>query len=223
MPAGERYPGFREKCPQVNEKGGILVWGDSHAAALANGILQLRTDLVQFTANSCPPVAELDVAWRAGCREIGEHVLGEIRRLQPRDVVLHAYWTLYEDPALLDKLKRTVEHIRSAVPASRITIVGSVPRWKPSLPEYLVRERIRLDAELYIRNSASDELLGLDDSLKTLSEQSLVRFFSPFAALCVGRSCRAGVEHHGVIMPTAWDYGHLTEGGAWLVAKALSE
>lgn len=163
------------------------------------------------------------MAWRAGCREIGEHVLGEIRRLQPRDVVLHAYWTLYEDPALLDKLKRTVEHIRSAVPASRITIVGSVPRWKPSLPEYLVRERIRLDAELYIRNSASDELLGLDDSLKTLSEQSLVRFFSPFAALCVGRSCRAGVEHHGVIMPTAWDYGHLTEGGAWLVAKALSE
>lgn len=217
----EDYTYFVKKCPSQQRVGGVLLWGDSHAQALANGLSRYRPGLVQYTASGCPPLKDVYISWRPKCKEVNDYVMKEIVRLRPREIYLHAYWASYKDENPEDNLRKTIDFIKSASPASTIIIVGGVPLWRPSLPEYMLSKSIALDDEHYLRNTFSNDVILSDRLLNNVAHATGVRFFSPMNTLCSDQGCKATTAFQGIVMPTAWDYGHLTAGGSILVAREL--
>jgi len=74
-----------------------LFWGDSHAAALLPAIEDNATregrPVWLYSMSACPPILSDDPRQR--CRDFNEHTMEQVRRLQPKDVVLASNWSLY--------------------------------------------------------------------------------------------------------------------------------
>src|SRR5262249_8935392 len=86
---------FKADCAPADAT--LLLWGDSHAAALSSG-LRAALPIVQYTASGCPPAADGPIAERPNCRAINHFILEEIRRRRPPLVLLQADWIRYEHP-----------------------------------------------------------------------------------------------------------------------------
>jgi peptidoglycan/LPS O-acetylase OafA/YrhL len=206
---------FNENCIKSTNS---LVWGDSHAAALASGWLENGEVISQLTASACPPVLGVSIAHRPHCKRINDHTLHVIEEIKFAHVILHANWVSYDEP-LIDGLSLTVKKLKS-LGINRITIVGGVPQYRPSLPQ-------RLIAEGYHRLSSSHRSLAeintvkqVDRTLRQIASEHDVSFVSALETLCAANRCDSVIETKGRYTPTAWDYGHLTpEGAAYLIRR----
>ncbi|HEY0766398.1 MAG TPA: acyltransferase family protein, partial [Steroidobacteraceae bacterium] len=89
----------------------VLVWGDSHANAIAPALAELGTmhaaGVTQASYSSCPPLLDVLVAHAPAshyCREFNSSVVRAIKERGITRVVLVAYWTAYlparPEPAL---------------------------------------------------------------------------------------------------------------------------
>lgn len=219
------------KCLEP-QSGTPVLWGDSHAEALASGFLRLNLRPGLVAAPGCPPlipeVSERDKSW---CEIFNENVLGRVLKVADRtSLVLHANWTLSLEPeqnqfenadALLERLSATVRAIRRVRPDIKVIIVGGVPQWGEGLPLYLNRLRLGLDMTRHIEAPELNRVSDLNDRLRTLSADEGTFFFDPLDVLCNAMGCLATFDYMGQIFPTAWDYGHLTAEGASIVASEL--
>lgn len=217
----QTYQEFRNGCSPAKAKHLWMIWGDSHAAALSFGLRNEQRSIIQYTASACPPIKNLELRTRPNCKFVNDFVLSKIQQLHPERVLLHADWLLYQDLDLTPKLHNTIRAIQKISPSSKVTVIGSVPQWAPNLPAYMARRRIGLDTERYLRNPALDELRPFEETLHALARRDNVDFLSPLELMCQSVECQATTEYNGRIVPTAWDYGHLTEGGSALLAKKI--
>ena len=95
----------------------VMLWGDSHAAHLYQGMRHLQRThdfrLAQFTASGCPPFANpkrFDGLSPPQCSDIYAYVRTAIQRLRPATIVLSAQWGAYRD---LSTLPQTVDFLRT--------------------------------------------------------------------------------------------------------------
>jgi len=121
----------------------VLLWGDSHAAALYPGLASVAEPMglpvTQLTQAGCPPLLGLDPAilnHRPNCNDVNRRILDHVARTPYRLIVLHAgwrHWGYPMDDAMFEAaLARTVAPLSRAAPQARIVVVGPVPRWYPS-------------------------------------------------------------------------------------------
>jgi len=150
-------------------------------------------------------------------------VLRQIERTRPHTAFLDANWALYQDSGGIETLYKTIDYIRSTSPSTAITIIGPVPQWRPSLPAAMMRQKIPLTADIYLRPAGFMEVSAVDAVLQAQAARRNVSFFSALHALCENDKCLATTELNGVATLTAWDSGHLTAGGAAFLAKKLLE
>jgi peptidoglycan/LPS O-acetylase OafA/YrhL len=220
----EPRQGFQEfgsSCQPSGSAESMLVWGDSHAAALAHGLRQVGINVAQYTASACPPIMDATVSKRPHCKSVNDFVSGRLTAIAPLRVVLHAHWRAYVDQDPVANIAKTVAVIRKALPTAEIVVVGPVPQWSPSLPGYLVRRQIGLDREQRVETPLLRELVLIDKALGAEVVQLGARYFSAIEALCSEGRCLAIVNFNGELTPLVWDYGHLTAGGAAFLAKRL--
>lgn len=221
----QAYTEFSHLCTANSAVGGTFIWGDSHAAALSYGLRQSLQNVVQYTAAGCPPIKDAEVRFFPNCKKINDYVLSEIHRMKPIQVYLHANWTLFEEQnkeqESAKNIHKTIDYVRSVSPSTKITIVGGVPQWFPSLPANMLKKRMTMHAEQYVKSSNLNDLTASDNAFDDVAKEMGVNFFSAINALCVNDKCQATVVFNDVLMPTVWDYGHLTEGGSVLLAKKL--
>jgi hypothetical protein len=214
------YTAFARECGPTGANS-VLIWGDSHAAALSFGLRETFRDVSQYNASACPPFKDLDIAERPYCRKVNDFVLEQIRRQQPAQVFLHADWLLYRELDPPARLRPTIDTIQRLSPATVITVVGSVPQWSPSLPAHLASQRVALDGQHYLRVPAMQELRSLDLSIAAAVKQSKALFLSPLDLLCADGKCQATTTYQDGVVVTAWDYGHLTKGGSVLLSRKI--
>ena len=221
----QAYTEFSKLCSANSAVGATFIWGDSHAAALSYGLRQSLQNVVQYTAAGCPPIKDTEVRFFTNCKKINDYVLSEIDRMKPIQVYLHANWTLFEEQnkeqESAKSIHKTIDYIRSVSPSTKITIVGGVPQWRPSLPATMLKKRMTMHAEQYVKSPIFNDLTASDNAFVDVVKEMGINFFSAINALCVNDKCQATVVFNGVPMPTVWDYGHLTEGGSVLLAKKL--
>jgi len=213
---GQTFSDFDRQCfPAPN---GVLLWGDSHAAALSVGLRERESGLAQLTSFGCPPMLGTIARRRVGCDATNDFVLGVISDAKPSVVILHANWLLYikADPATA--LEKTIRSIKQASPETRIAVLGGVPQWHPSLPELLIRQgrEDRLDEALL--NTDSGQLVRLDQRLAEVVQKSGAQFVSARDFFCRGDDCSISVDLGGKRELVAWDYGHLTASGSRFLA-----
>ncbi len=192
-------------------KPSIVLWGDSHAAALALGFEARFNATGLFSGPGCAPMLDESGRLSDWCALQNWAAFSEMKGNPPETLVLHAYWRNKRDQ--LPLLPQTIAALRSALPDTKLVLIGGVPYWIPSLPERIVAEGVlgQFDAQIPAQLEA---VVAADDRIETLLEAEIaskdVTFIRPTEILCHGNLCRAYASH----APFAFDYGHLTDVGA---------
>ena len=212
---------FSETCKSAPSKNSVLIWGDSHAAALFYGLKQVFPNISQYNASGCPPIKDAIVSWRPKCKEVNDFVLNKLNELSPSKIFLHANWGSYEEQNPSENLRKTIEYIKKILPKTEILVVGPVPHWNPSLPIFLLSKNVLLNKEQIFFNNSIKKLKLIDKSLRMEALNQRVLYLSPIDALCSAENCLATVDYKNEIVPVASDYAHLTEAGSVFLTRIL--
>lgn len=219
--SAQSYESFSSVCKNVvKNKPTLLLWGDSHAAAMSIGLRPLLKNVVQYTSSNCPPILGINLPGARYCQGINDFIFKEIERLHPDEIILQAYWYTYGARKLAG-LGETIASIQNISPASHVTIVGNVPLWPDSLPVLLLKQNVSLDGDVYLHLPLYADLKLQDERLKFVADANNIAFVSALDAFCLGDKCKAITSFGGASAPTAFDYGHLTEAGSVLLAQAM--
>ena len=90
----QTYSDFKDECfSPNNEEVSVILWGDSHAAALSYGLKKLIPDLTQLTASGCTPLIGYNPISRPHCIDINNFVLSKTEKFKPKLLILHANWS----------------------------------------------------------------------------------------------------------------------------------
>jgi len=218
------YTEFSDQCKGINPtSASALIWGDSFAAALSVGLRQLLPSVIQYTASGCPPIKDAVISWRPQCKSINDFVMKEIQRIQPQSIFLDANWLLYNKQKPTTSITGTIDYIHTVSPLSKITVVGPAPQWLPSLPVFMLKRHIGIGKPIYLQlqTSVFGDLISIDKKFDVVAKNDRVEFYSPLEGLCEDSRCLAVTTFRNRLTLTAWDYGHLTEGGSLVLAGKL--
>jgi len=203
----------------------VLLWGDSHAAALYPGLAKAQTQyefgLTQMTYSMCGPFFSLKkVLNRKDCNAANEDVLRQASQFKPDIVVLHSAWEHRQYPLTLDEIKlktrESIERITQALPQARIVVVGPVPHWEPSLLKVVAKYvRDNPDAELPVELASSlvQKNIALDHAVSLATKNTKAIYISSLDAMCSGSMCKIRTGPLKTDL-TAIDYGHLSKAGS---------
>jgi hypothetical protein len=190
-----------------------LLWGDSHAAHLYNGLkFELEKagySLAMLASSACPPLVGYVMKDRPLCKETNDFVLSLINSRKPDIVILSAFWK----PFVMEQLAQTLKLIAQK-PVS-VVVLGNTPVFEESPPVYLGRPE-RSPIRETDRSAAENALRDLLVSKQVEN----VKFISLHDAACPNRHClltdRLGFSYY-------LDEGHLTkEGSRWIAADIIS-
>ena len=229
-----------ESSCMKSEKSGqtstTLIWGDSHAQALAVGLREVYGDttfFAQLATSSCKPaivdkeLTELSV-YAVNAREF-------VKACERANAFANSFIANENVESVLITLKSGYSHVDwfriidflESQGVKRLIVVGPVPKWRPSLPDLIfgvtaVRAKINADAGLDGRVFSEVKYIR---SQKISSSKMEVEIVYPTDFLCKSNnSCLITVP--GAIetdAPLVFDYGHLSLSGSIYLAKSLFE
>jgi peptidoglycan/LPS O-acetylase OafA/YrhL len=208
---------FAESCVDRGRRPLVLLWGDSTAGALMPGLRQAQQTrdfgIAQFTASSCIPALDTDVAGEPHCREINDNVLSLARQLRPDIVLLHGTWDRY-----LDGVAATVTALKKQTGA-RVVVLGSVPWWKRGLPNEVLRYYM-LHRRLIPQRSGGAEPDGSGAALREKLVPLGAEFISVWDVMCNADGCltRVGDSARDI---AASDQVHLTEKASEFLLQSI--
>ena len=191
----------------------ILLWGDSHAADLYPGLVQLLKGkparLSEYAAAACPPLLGENTRKNRNCARVNDFVIDQLPNLKPDLVIMSARWGQYD----LHPLTATIMKLHAAG-VRRIILIGPVPEWEGTPRKDLLRAYLRTKT-LPVRSKALLEP-ELDVRLADDSARLGIKYISAYKALCKGRECRVFVDGR----PTVLDKAHFTvEGSKYFVSR----
>ena len=201
--------------------GSNLLLGDSYAAALYYGLSE-GGDVAQATASACPPLSGYHSSNRPYCHSFNQSILSSLDAAGYDIVILAADWTAYEQSDLR-KLRVTVDQILSKLPSAQVVVIGSVPKWVPSLPVAIFgsdMQEARAGSKIRLRGANLSTGYDADSVLvEILGDLPNVSFVPLLDHFCNPDGCHAyTVKESGEISLTAWDDGHLTKYGSQIAA-----
>lgn len=221
MEPADTYRSFSDECYGKHSSDAYLIWGDSHAAALSQGMRLIHEDTIQLTASACPPLIDVDFNERANCRSINEFIKSKIIDLRPRKIFLSANWRAYVHEDIFQGLIRTINFIKVISPKTEIIIVGNVPWWTPELPILMLKNGYAINKPMFLKLDSYESIEKLDILLQKLSDANGVRFFSALNSMCINNECAAVITYRGEFWLTAFDNAHLTEAGAYYIFNEI--
>ena len=199
----------------------VLLWGDSHAAALYPGLRQLQASrsfgIVQMTQAACPPMPKVQSKLLSGCDSINDEVLDFIASKKPETIIIHSAY-IHQNFSLasadvVTAIEETLQAIGKRSGDSKVVVVGPVPRWIPSLQTALSQyvERHHRPAPRYLeppRGPDMESLRQIDHQLRLLQFPKNVFYVSAFDVFCLGDSCLTRLSEN-VDGLYSFDGGHL--------------
>ena len=224
---------LNDNCIEISQdRRNILIWGDSHARAIAAGLMEiLEKDLSisQITTSACrPAVSNLDpdetepyvtnsgqITFGPACKKSNAFA-SELLRNQAFDAVI-----LVMAKDHLETLSAELESFLQQNGVGRVVVIGPSPQWRDSLPR-IANSAI---AETRVKEMIREEIFDVDVALKErYSGSDFVEFISLLDVLCESsdRECRyivpgAEVEDRFI----TWDYGHFSVSGSQYVSRLI--
>ena len=205
----------------------FLMLGDSHGAALADGVSHLAKSEglagVLSVSDACAPLLDFPGNYlpsRARCEKAQRAIPGLLDSLRPARVVLHAAWGGYHrrDP---ERFERMLAQTLDAFAARNIqvVIVGDTPGARDNVPINLAKEAA-FGTRIDLAWSANEVRQREDATERLLREQAAKRSFLYVDVddrLCDGAGCRLVAGG----LPLYWDHSHLTGRGSRWVATLV--
>ena len=209
----------------------VLLWGDSHAASLYQGLASFAREndiaLTQLNQSACPPLLGLEQAnyERKNCSRINQRIIADIAHYRYNTVILHSMWFYDRAPASLEEisshLTETIQSIYRVSPTTKVVVIGNMPRWYISAERVYTRE---LEDKGKYTNKEGNFMAravllpDLEAVLKRAAESNHAEFIAPSAYLCEPgsnehRLCLLSL--HGSREGMAYiDANHLSKAGA---------
>ncbi len=211
---------FAPECYGKNNH--VVLWGDSFGAAFAGGLRAHLSNFSQFTVMGCAPFHSYTHPKRAYCNEVNAFAWKEILRLKPKTLIIHAGWLFYQQQNPAEHLKETITGLRTALPATRIYVIGNLPQWSPNLPDVMLRNKRSIADAGTIPNYGLRKLAAYDAQLKEATITGGATFIPTTDTFCSDGSCMVTATINGRTELVTWDYGHPTLNGAiWLAGELL--
>jgi peptidoglycan/LPS O-acetylase OafA/YrhL len=225
---------FREECNffQTNDisptctnngKGGIFIWGDSHAQALSYGIRTAfpNTAINQVASSSCRPLIKEDNKTsgdlKRACDRSNNMAKNEILKLMPK-VIIFAQRIDHDENNYNEILKYIKEHNLN----SKLILVGPVPQWRPSLPSAIAKRHFNVNDKVINDKSFVSAVLRINKQLHINYDNSEIEYISIISQICNEKGCLAKVDSNNT--PLIFDYGHLSlEGSIYVVERLMKK
>lgn len=212
----------------------VLLWGDSHAAALYPGLAELQKTqdfgLIQMTSSGCPPLPRSYSVAYSRCDEINAHVLQTAGDVQPDVIIVASSWKHAHLPSseaeIVAKLSEQIKRLRQVAPRARLIVVGPLMRWDPGLAQVLARyvetsgvqPPLRLPWQDTVDNQKRRNLSLL---LRQMSAQEGAAYISPDDYFCDQDGCltRFGDSRSDFV---SFDGEHLNPRASRKIADAIA-
>ena len=207
-------------CTTPGRDGTVLLWGDSFAQALSQGIreqLPAGTTLAQVTTSACSPAIDNFDTVPPGrrCEKANVYAMDAIARLRPRVVILAQAGA----HALVDWRRLAARAIELG--AGHVVVVGPFPLWSPGLPRVFAQHHLGDRAD-YVREGLDQYLFTTDREVAAkLAGAPNVSYASLMQALCRGDACLARVPGEDALDLMVLDFGHLTPKGSSHVGRVV--
>lgn len=202
-----------------NGKGGIFIWGDSHAQALSYGIRETFSDINinQVASSGCRPLIKNDIKtngeFKLSCDRSNEKAKSAILRIRP-DVILLAQRDKHNE----NEYNEILNYIHNNDLKSKLILVGPVPQWQPSLPSVIAKRHFDTTEKSINDTSVVSDLFTINKKLHNKYDSSEIEYISLIDGLCEKNYCLAKVDDNNT--PIVWDYGHLSlEGSKYVVSN----
>jgi len=225
---------FAEECTPDKRPGipRVLLWGDSHAAHLYPGLVNLQKqhefDLIQWTAAGCPPTRTPLATDEKNCPRLRATALRELPLVAPNTVLLAGAWELYLQRGVRAEtmIAAVMDDIRWLQQSGirRIVVFGPGPTWNPSLPTELVRYMgLRRTEEIPVRlGTVSDAVWHLDVAMFARVAAAEARYVSVLNLFCDRSGCRTSGDGEPRPDLLFGDRDHLTVRGSRLLTDAVA-
>jgi len=208
------WPGTRASSASV------VLWGDSFAAHLLPGLRGLQREmefsLTQATFSSCPPlpsVTENIALSPQACNQFNQKILATLLQEKPDLVILSSRWeTVIDQGALETVVSGAISQLRAA--GISVLVVGVTPTYRNAVGmiDHALRSRGARDGWY----QPEIKRLEADNPVRQAALRSGAQFFSPIEFLCRDGRCRYS---DGKLLQ--WDFGHLSEHGSEVFARAM--
>jgi peptidoglycan/LPS O-acetylase OafA/YrhL len=229
--------GRRDSAPD------FLLFGDSHAASLADGIdlaaKRAGRSGILLSANGCLPllgVESYSPRSLAACRWQHDYLLDIVKALGVKLVIMHARWESLDEsvvaladshsPATEAELRAHMMATLSALSAAgaKAVIVTGTPSSRYLVPDILLRKALyglsvdeRPDFRRFLFDNRTASRLFLDPELRQMA--SVIDLYPAFCDSTSGGRCRMGEASH----PYFIDKDHLSKQGALMLAPRLED
>jgi peptidoglycan/LPS O-acetylase OafA/YrhL len=203
---------------KVTNQKNILLFGDSHAAALWWGLKENlpHVNILQATLAACPPT--FGSYRRSGCSQMRRYIYQTYLPQNSVDaVILSERWTSIED---LKPLLPALDWLRDrGIP---VFVIGPVPEYTAPLPFLLALGIKWKDSGLAGRNRVG-EMQQLDGELRSrLQGRPGVTYASVWNAVCSQEACAEYASGSGSV-PLLSDVDHLTNEASADVIRKLQQ
>jgi len=208
----------------------FLLIGDSHAAALADGVdlaaKRAGRSGILLSANACLPllgVKSYSPRSRAACDWQHDHLIEIIKTLGVKLVILHARWESFDaevklaEPELRARLMDTLSAITTA--GAKAVIVTGTPSSPYLVPDILLRKALyglsadeRPELQQFLHDNRTALRLFSDPELRRMAS-----VIDVFPAFCDAKRCQMGDGTR----PYFIDKDHLSKLGALRLAPRL--
>jgi peptidoglycan/LPS O-acetylase OafA/YrhL len=218
----------------------VIVWGDSHAMALLPAYISLATDervrLYYAMRSSCKPLLDPEppvagAVTSGTCKSFNFAMLHLIQRLDPKIVILNAYWAnpgnewTHTDHTLLAEQLRIglAETLSQTAAPNRTACIVLDPPTLPYLAPYalaMARRRGLDSDQLRIRRvDAAAQYTEVERQIQVVAAQRNARIVDLKDALCASGICE--LTHGGRSLYN--DTNHLSMAGAALAQGVLAQ
>lgn len=228
----DRFERFERSCGNEGGNVNVMLWGDSHAAALYTGFKAIQSKnrtfgLWQYTTSLCPPILDFDYEMNQNCRINNAFVFNRLSNHKPDILILQASWDWgrYEVKRNIKYLEKTFVKLNSKkIP--RVILFGQSPTWMRKLPTNIVTYH-----KVFGRLPSSYTSFGLfqieetrllEEELKKTAIKYNIEFISMIDILCPNNECLLYVGD-SVQNVTSLDQGHLSDLGASYVVQAAEK
>ncbi len=204
-----------------NGKGGIFIWGDSHAQAISYGIRNSfpNSNINQVATSGCRPLIKVDeIATgesKRACDRSNDMAKNQILKIEPKVIIL-AQQQDHDQNDYNEILLYLNQHNLKA----KLILIGPVPRWRPSLPNAIAKRHFNTETRVINDVSFETSTLRVNNQLHVSYDNSEIKYISVTDQLCNEKGCLVKVDNQNT--PLVWDYGHLSlEGSIYVVENFI--
>lgn len=213
-------------------KPNFVLWGDSFAAAAANGLdeylAQSGRSGILVNASLCLPILGVGSSWDQSsdsCRDVQHNILSVLDELKPDTVILHANWQMMEFLKKyrwmeIEKKKMPYDTFASAFAATidelrkrniHIVIITAVPSFPDDVPNILARQTwLGRTPQLYVSIETTRKHNRVAYRIfEAYRKAPDFTFLDPSNILCDGGRCRAELNGRSLY----YDNWHLSAWG----------